>query len=517
MNGTIPLRARVRASSGIVAILLCVACLTASSTAHAQAPNLMQRLSATDPAGASSVLKLAGRDLAEVAARVMPAVVNIESERQERSGTVEETGSGALMRIDGQPGVYVVTNRHVVANARLASIEILLHDGRVLTPTAKLEDPSSDLAVLKVPDPGIEPVQFGDSDNLDIGHFVIAMGSPFGLQQSVTLGIISAKGRRALELPGDSTLVNQDFLQTDAAINPGNSGGPLMDLDGRVIGVNTAIASQGGGNEGIGFSIPSNLVQFIIGQLLEHGRVRRAYLGVLLDENFDINVARQFKLDRKRGARVTQVFDGTPAASAGIRPDDIILNYDGIDIEDETDLINRVHLTPVSKRVRIVILRQGRTQSFTVTLAEKSEAQSSLPEQRPPQPAGSLWRNSSLSVLSSNDTLAEQLGLSGEVRGLIVSRVPASTGDAETELQLYDVIEEMARRPVGSGDDLLQLLEEMPETDSFLVKVRRIVDGESRSQLIVVDREDLESMQNVLRKTSTKSRVRIHPPLPPEC
>ena len=174
---------------------------------------------------------------------------------------------------------------------------------------------------------------------------VLAMGSPFGLSQSVTFGIISAKGRRSLKLGTGTQVINQDFLQTDAAINPGNSGGPLISLNGRVIGINTAIASSSGGNEGIGFSIPSNLVRFIFEQLTTKGRVDRAYLGVKLDPRFSQQTAQRLRLDRVRGARVLEVYKSTPASDAHLQIDDVILGFNSTAVQDENHLINLVSLT----------------------------------------------------------------------------------------------------------------------------------------------------------------------------
>ena len=190
----------------------------------------------------------------------------------------------------------------------------------------KRQDVASDVAVLSLDTPGLKPAQWGNSDRLQIGHFVLAAGSPFDLSHSVTLGIISAKGRRSLKL-GSNAVINQDFLQTDAAINPGNSGGPLLDTRGRVVGINTAIATTSGTGSGVGFSIPSRLVQRIIDDLLRHGRVRRAYLGVVLDSNFTTEEARQLRLDRKRGARVVSVAKGTPAARASLQANDVVTEF----------------------------------------------------------------------------------------------------------------------------------------------------------------------------------------------
>lgn len=432
----------------------------------------------------AGVLHQAGRQIAQVAAKTSPTVVHIESERKSSNSITEETGSGVLVSDPRIQGVFVVTNRHVVADAALSDISILLSDARVINPYEKIEDPSSDLAVLRVRDPGITPAQWGDSDNLDIGHFVLAMGSPFGLNQSVTLGIISAKGRRSLDLPG-AQVINQDFLQTDAAINPGNSGGPLIDLYGRVVGINTAIASQGGGNEGIGFSIPSNLVQFVAIQLLEHGRVRRGYLGVELDEKFDLDTAKRFSLDRLFGARVTRVLDATPAANAGLRRDDVIISFDGVDIEDENDLINRVSLTPVNKEVRMIVVRSGRKIALSVNLAERDRLQSSLPTKQLVPVKPSVFKNSSLITHELTPELSQQLGLESTQTGLIVMQVPDSSD--EDGLQLYDLIEEVGRNRVQTPEEFTSQLGLIGKA-SAIVKVRRVIQGKTVSRLVILNK-----------------------------
>lgn len=314
--------------------------------------------------------------LAKITNVVNPSVVHIESKRKtEGRGVVEETGSGVLMTSNKASGIYVVTNRHVIDQAELSAISISLNDGRELTPERVWMDAATDVAVMKVSGPNLTPAQWGDSNRLEIGHMVLAMGSPFGLRRSATLGIISAKGRRSLKLGAGREVLNQDFLQTDAAINPGNSGGPLIDMSGRVIGINTAIASQGGGNEGIGFSIPSNLVQRVMDQLLEYGTVYRAYLGVRLDPAFDAKAARNLRLDRVQGTRVVEVYQKTAAATANLQPNDVILNFNGLDVQDEAHLINLVSLTPIGQTVRMVIWRDGKKITLTVTLINRSELQ----------------------------------------------------------------------------------------------------------------------------------------------
>lgn len=475
------------ATSGVVCAMFTVlAVLCSPVTVHAQPIGPSANFGSTtttthfSPDDLAGVLHQAGRQIAVVAAKTSPAVVHIESERESRNAVTEETGSGVLMSDPRVEGVFVLTNRHVVAGAELSQISILLSDQRVIQPYEKIEDAASDIAVLRVRDPGIPPAQWGDSDNLDIGHFVLAMGSPFGLNRSVTLGIISAKGRRSLDLPG-SQVINQDFLQTDAAINPGNSGGPLVDLNGRIVGINTAIASQGGGNEGIGFSIPSNLVQFVAIQLLQEGRVRRGYLGVELDQHFDLETARRFSLDRLFGARVTRVVDGTPASRAGLQRDDIIISFDGVDIADENDLINRVSLTPVNKQVRMEVVRGGRKISLSVTLAERTLTSAKKPKSSPGESSRRI-RNSSISTESLKPQLARQLGFESSQSGLLVTAV-----DEASELRLYDVIEEVARTPVSTPQQFAELIENVDGRE-IVIKVRRHSNGQVRSRLILWQR-----------------------------
>ncbi len=315
------------------------------------------------------------RHMARVSAMVTPAVVHIQSTREADGKRVEETGSGVLMKLPGQPQnqTFVVTNSHVVRGARTTDIHIQTDSGRLLHPHRVLEDRATDIAVLTLPPDNYPTARWGDSDAVEIGHIVLAMGSPFGLSRSVTFGIISAKGRRDLKLASrpEDRVINQDFLQTDAAINPGNSGGPLVDLSGRIVGINTAIASNSGGNEGIGFSIPCNLVRRVTTELLNHGRVRRAYLGVVLDPNFSADSARKMGLNRLQGARISGITPDTPAYQAGLRLNDIVLSFNDIEILDENHLINLVSLSQVGTQARIVVIRDGKRIPLRVVLMER--------------------------------------------------------------------------------------------------------------------------------------------------
>lgn len=323
---------------------------------------------------AQSPLTETSRVLSSIARVVMPSVVHIDSVRIVPSrGRIEETGSGVIMTSSKRPGRFVITNKHVVNDAlpELQNISIQLVDGRIIHPTQSWTDKFSDIAVLQIDVDNVEPLRWGNSDSLEIGNIVLACGSPFGLSQSVTMGIISARGRSSLGIGNRSGVLNQDFLQTDAAINPGNSGGPLIDLQGRLIGINTAIASTHGGNEGIGFSIPSNLVQHVVNHLLEYGEVHRAYLGVKLDPEFDFGSAQELELDRLRGARVLEIYENTPAARARLRFNDVILEFNGVEVLDESHLINMVSLSAVGTMVDVTVWRGGRRIMLKVDLTDR--------------------------------------------------------------------------------------------------------------------------------------------------
>ncbi len=324
------------------------------------------------PPGAEALIQ-SGQHISLVAAKAMPAAVHIQAIRTEAGRKVEETGSGVVMRSAQARGLFVITNNHVIRGAELHQINVTMSTGEIINPLRVFRDAGSDLAVMQIQDSGIATGRWGDSDAVDIGHFVLAVGSPFGLSQSVTMGIVSAKGRRDLSLTEDRSVINQDFIQTDAAINPGNSGGPLIDMRGSVVGINTAIASNSGGNEGIGFSIPSNLARQIFEQLVEHGRVRRAYLGVELDPNFTDETARRLGLPRARGARITRVYNErpTPATLADLKVDDVVLSFNGVAVVDENHLINLVSLADIGSAVRIEVFRARKPQLVSVQLSEK--------------------------------------------------------------------------------------------------------------------------------------------------
>ena len=309
----------------------------------------------------------------------LPSIVHIEaikdasSEAQLTSSgkpdnrKIEEAGAGVLVEINANQ--YVITNRHVVHAAELRSIRIETSDRSRLNSLRMWSDPSTDIAVIAVEGDAFVASKLGDSDEVLQGDSVFAIGSPFGLNHSVTSGILSAKGRRNLDL-GNRAIDIQDFFQTDAAINPGNSGGPLFNLRGEVIGINTAIASNSGGNEGIGFSIPINMVISVVNQLVKNGQLQRAYLGVQMDNSFDVTKARQFGLQRPTGALVKAVRLQSPAETAGFRYGDIILFFNGVKIQDDGHLVQTVGLSPIHSPIKAIILRQNQRMEISVTLQE---------------------------------------------------------------------------------------------------------------------------------------------------
>jgi len=291
---------------------------------------------------------------------ITPAVVHIESKplpRYQGLLNIEEAGSGVVVQFGTRS--FVLTNRHVIRHSSPERIEIHMADGRVLRPTQIWSDSETDVAVMAVDATGLVAARLGDSDALEIGDFVLAVGSPFGLSQSVTRGIVSAKGRHNLDL-GDEDLKWQNFIQTDAAINPGNSGGPLVNLRGEVVGLNTAIASASGGNEGIGFSIPVNIVSRISRALVDNHHIPRGFLGVKLDINFNQQRAQALGLNRLAGTRVSRIEPRSPAERASLRIDDVILEFNGVRIEQDIHLISLVKLTEIGRRVPLTVFRDGK-------------------------------------------------------------------------------------------------------------------------------------------------------------
>jgi S1-C subfamily serine protease len=314
-----------------------------------------------------------------VVRQIGPSVVSIEATKPQsatRLQSVEESGSGVLLKLEGVLGTLVLTNNHVIAEAPPEKITVHLADDRIFRPDRVWTDPESDVAVLLLDEENLPVASPGDSELMEVGDWVLAFGSPFGLSQTVTHGIISARERGQISL-GDAIRI-KSFLQTDAAINPGSSGGPLVNLDGQVVGINTAIASQSGSNSGVAFAIPINLALEIARQLVSTGRVQRAYLGVQLAAALEPEIALGLGLDRARGALVESAYPNTPAADAGLRPNDVILEMDGQSIQNENQLINLIAQSEIGQTVRLRIWRDRAVQLVEVTVGDWSVARPRL-------------------------------------------------------------------------------------------------------------------------------------------
>jgi serine protease Do len=324
-----------------------------------------------------------------VAALIGPTVVYIEADvpnqtlQYARERHVEEDGSGVIIQWKGK--YYVLTNRHVVRDAPPSAVRIHLADGRQLHPLRILDDAGMDIAVLAIEAADLVAAPVGDSDRMAIGDFVLAVGSPFGLRDSVTFGIISAKGRRDLPF-AEEAFRYQEFLQTDARINPGSSGGPLCNLRGEIVGINTAIATKSGASEGVGFSIPINMYMAIARQLIESGKVVRGLLGVNLDKTkMGPALAAEIGLPSPMGARIDSVMKDSPAEAAHLQAGDVILEVNGTRVEDDLHLINLVSVIEVGKTVPCLIFRDGKTFTVSVGVADRSkfDAAQPQPQQQP--------------------------------------------------------------------------------------------------------------------------------------
>jgi serine protease Do len=276
-----------------------------------------------------------------------------------------------LMKFDGFRGTYAVTNNHVVDGARANDITVTLNDGRILIPDRVWTDPASDVAILRIDGENLPVADLGDSDRVKPGHWVLAFGSPLGFNQTVTHGIISARDRGQVNL--NNTIRIKEFLQSDAAINPGSSGGPLTDATGKIIGINTAIASGGTTSNtftGISFSIPINLVKRLGRELLDTGKVSRGYIGLQMAPTLDAKTALRIGLTKLRGAMVESTHPGGPAAQGGLQPGDVIQQVDGVNVRDENHFINIVGSLPIDQTVRLTIWRSREAKSVNLKVTD---------------------------------------------------------------------------------------------------------------------------------------------------
>lgn len=466
-------------------------CLVAAAVTVAQRPGLPTPVTATNVHELSTAFR-------GVADKALPCVVTIETRQKARKIEVGEgngadqlerlfeadprfreffrqmprqrqapertgMGSGFIVESSG----IIVTNNHVVADAD--EIIVRLHDGREFKGSDVRTDPRTDLAILRI-DAG-EPLQalrFGDSDGIGVGDWVVAVGNPFGHELTVTSGIISAKGR------GPGIAEREDFLQTDAAINPGNSGGPLLNLDGNVIGVNTAISSRSGGFDGIGFAVPGRMAWWVVQQLIEHDEVKRAFIGITIQPVTN-DLASHLDLKVGEGAIVTQVFPKSPGSTAKLEPGDVVLSLDGKPVSGPRSLQGIVERLDVDKKYTVEILRDGKKTKLPIVLKQMPNeyTMANVGRQRREEPEEEAnedvveVRDFGFKVRELTPEIAEQLGLDSD-EGVVVSSVD-SDGAAARVLSVGDVILKISNRRIqGVADFNKGLADANPEKGLFL-------------------------------------------------
>ncbi len=365
--------------------------------------------------------------------------------RQPQQQRERGLGSGVIISPEG----YILTNNHVVDKG--TDIKVILPDKRRFTGKVVGTDPQTDIAVVKIDATGLPTIPLGDSSKLAVGDYAFAIGNPFGVGETATMGIISATGRNGLSIED-----YEDFIQTDAAINPGNSGGALLDARGELIGVNTAILSGGGGNQGIGFAIPINMAKYVMDQILKHGKVVRGYIGVGIQE-VTPELAKAFNATAEKGALISSVDSNGPGAKAGLQRGDVITELNGQPIDGPNDLRLKVGTLTPGTTVHLKVERSGQTRDVTLALGEAPTAKGAANT-----PGGSAenspMRGVQVDELTSD--IRQQLGLKPDVKGVVVTDVPDDSPAADAGLQRGDVIEQINRRPVNSVADYQRLIEQ---------------------------------------------------------
>jgi serine protease Do len=388
-------------------------------------------------------------------------------------------GSGVIVSADG----YVLTNSHVVKGAD--TIKVTLGDSRELTAKVVGTDPQTDLAVIKIDAKDLPAITFADSDRVEVGDFVLAVGNPFGIGQTVTSGMVSGLGRATLGLD------YEDFIQTDAAINPGNSGGALVDVEGRLVGINTAILSRTGSFQGIGFAIPANLARNVMEQLVATGKVVRGYLGVSM-QDISAELADQFKLPTRSGALVADVVPDSPAAKAGLKGGDVITELQGKSVKDSRNLKLAVANFAPGQKVTAKVLRDGKPIDVTITTtARPSERSLARGEggRRGFEPENSdTGTLQGVGVGDLDPQTRREFDVPSNIRGALVTSIDPGSAAAAAGLQPGDVIQEINREPVKTADDAIRLTESS-ETKKTLLRVW----SQRGSRFVVVDESDAAS------------------------
>lgn len=397
---------------------------------------------------------------------------NVPDEQLRDYSEPRRTGMGSGVIVDAS-GI-ILTNNHVVKNAE--KLLVKLHDGREFEATEWKTDPKTDIAVVRIETSASLPVAtIGNSDQLDVGDWVLAVGAPFGLDETVTAGIISAKSR------GIGITDREEFLQTDAAINPGNSGGPLVNLDGEVVGINTAISSTSGGYQGIGFAVPINLARWVGDQLMAHGEVQRAFLGVGI-QSIDRALSKQLGLDTVRGAVVTDVRAGSPAAKAGLQSGDVVIEFDGTSIIKPGDLQRRVEIASLNDVHKVVVIRDGKSMTIDVRVEALPTTVSAIMEpKKVDTPEPSEINGLGLQVSDLTPDVARNLGMS-KLAGVVITAVKPGSPAANAGLEDGMLIRRVGQTIVSSVAEFSAAIQHINPRDGVLMLVQA---GEA-SRFVVV-------------------------------
>jgi serine protease Do len=368
----------------------------------------------------------------------------------------QSLGSGVIVKIDGEKA-YILTNNHVVAD--MDELKVKLSDKREFDAEIVGTDEQTDLAVIKIEGKNLKAAKMGDSEALKQGQWAIAIGNPFGLTHTVSVGVVSAIGRSGVGIAN-----YENFIQTDAAINPGNSGGPLLNIDGEIIGINTAIFTRSGGYQGIGFAIPVNMAKAVLRDLIDKGKVTRGWLGVAI-QNMDESLAEQFGVEVTEGVLISDVQDGSPAQEAGFERGDIVIGYNNREISDVNRLRNFVAQTQVGKKVKVKVLRKEKEKILTVKIGEQP---SDLFASGKPSAGNDLG----ISVQNLTEELAKSFEFEGET-GVVVTAVEPGSSAAQADIKEGDLIKEVNREKINNLEEFSDALKRTAEGKDILFLLRR--------------------------------------------
>jgi len=377
----------------------------------------------------------------------------------------QSLGSGVVVSPDG----YIITNNHVVEKSD--EITVTLYDKQNFKGKIVGIDPKTDLAVIKISADNLPAIQWGDSDQLNVGEFVLAFGNPFSLGHTVTMGIVSAVGRANVGIAD-----YEDFIQTDAAINPGNSGGPLVNVKGELVGINTAIFSRTGGYQGIGFAVPSNMVKSVMTQLINDGKVTRGWLGITI-QNFTPELAKEFGLEKATGALITEIFEGSPAEKADLKRGDVVLELNEKKINNVEGLRNLVAQSKVGSTVKIKILRDDRTMVLDAHIVEfpqdVTQAMTTETDERGAPETEETNALAGFTVMELTRNIATQLDISKNEKGVVIVKIDPYSIAEEAGLKKGDVIQEMNKKRVDSVNDFNTVRKGIRDGDTVLLFINR--------------------------------------------